>query len=99
MTSASVLLSVRGAIKAALGFLADFLGAAFFAAFLGAAFFAAFLGAAFFAPFFAAAFLGAAFFVLVAAFFEAFAIMIRIQMVSKNRPISPTNLLLSRYHA
>jgi hypothetical protein len=67
ITSANVGLGVKGAMNAALGFLADFFlgaafflaaffGAAFFAAFLGAAFFAAFLGAAFFAPFFAAFF-------------------------------------------
>jgi hypothetical protein len=70
-TSAISELTLRGAINAALGFLADFFfGAAFFAAFFGAAFLAAFLGAAFLA----AAFFGAAFFAAFfgAAFFAAF---------------------------
>ena len=72
ITSASAELTLSGAIKAAFGFLADFLAGAFFAAFLGAAFLgAAFLAAAFFGAAFdadLAAFLGAA----LAAFFAGF---------------------------
>jgi hypothetical protein len=49
ITADKLSLGFKGAMKAALGFLADFfLGAAFLAAFFGAAFLAAFLGAAFF---------------------------------------------------
>src|SRR4051794_15674136 len=72
-TSANAGLVFNGAMKAALGFLADF----FFGAAFLAAFFAAFLGAAFFATFLAA---------FLAGFFTFFAIVLN-SRVNNNEKI------------